>query len=1087
MLRLLRVLLAASIAAPFPIVAPTAGAAADVATVTVIEYHHAGLDHYFITASEAEQQALDSGATRGWRRTGFAFTAYPPATPSAGASPVCRFYGRPDAGLDSHFYSASPEECGSVAQRFGAHWLYESSNVFRIALPDTRSGACAAGSVAVYRLFNNRHDANHRYTADAGVRDQMIAAGYVPEGYGPESVAFCAVSAAAAPPPTGTPAAGGGLAPAVAIAYVQNDLATFAFTGTATPASGATIVSRTWDHGDGTSASGAASTHTYAASGTYTVRFTVGDSKGGVSTASATVAATAGSPPVTPSAPTVTIAVVTIAPDTFDFGSTASAADGAAIASYAWSFGDGGIASGPTARWTYNADGNYLVTLKVTDSRGRSATATRTVTATKPGQPPAAVPAPAPGTWVRYDTSNAAGTEVDNHSWYNLTWDTRRNVAYGHSWNGELTQFDPATGRWTRLTPRIGGGVHNRVLAYDPVNDRVWLGSGTGSQLVGVNYYDPATQQWVNHPMSGRTPGSEAAMIFDPAGKRFVVFGGWQRIALSTFSVDPVANTMTTVPVSGGPSWGTEASRMTAWRSTLDTRRNRILYVDVDGAVWALPLTLTGWQKLTPSGTPPPDLTQYVYDASVDALVGWASSPRLAGGDTTPGSYRETWLLPLGSMTWMKAASAASNDFVPTDNTYVGYSLVYDPVRRQVILHTQNGNYNASTWAYKAPANLGSAPPPPATTPPPPATTPPPPATTPPPAPPPTPGTTAPAPVVTSLGTITSFPLPADRNVPHSSVNGSKHTNLAYSPATGRLYVQGGDWLHSATDGTWSMSLVDGSWRQDVGAPVYPSRPAPHALQDGAGFEWVPGRNRFLIWPGLYYPYEAAGAPIREYSKGAWWFDPATNAYTQELGLFGNYGESSGSLHGGIYDAVRDEIVVLLDSGKGLAVRRWHVGTLARLADIPLRIQPPVSDPNYRAHYFTRGKYATIGRHVYVVGYSTDGNNQTPRFWRWHLDNLIFEDLAPPPVGSRKIEVKESRLGASNGKIVWPFHTGPEGELHGIYVYDPATDTWSVDTTVPPYGNFIGNAVTSLPDGRVAFSGGAFGRQQTHMWFYKAH
>jgi Uncharacterized protein conserved in bacteria len=64
--------------------------------------------------------------------------------------------------------------------------------------------------------------------------------------------------------------------------------------------------------------------------------------------------------------------------------------------------------------------------------------------------------------------------------------------------------------------------------------------------------------------------------------------------------------------------------------------------------------------------------------------------------------------------------------------------------------------------------------------------------------------------------------------------------------------------------------------------------------------------------------------------------------------------------------------------------------------------------------------------------------------------------------------------------------SGPDGELHGIYVYDPATNVWSVDRQVPSYGNFIGNAVTSLPDGRVAFSGGVFGRHQTHMWFYEA-
>ena len=145
---------------------------------------------------------------------------------------------------------------------------------------------------------------------------------------------------------------------------------------------------------------------------------------------------------------------------------------------------------------------------------------------------------------------------------------------------------------------------------------------------------------------------------------------------------------------------------------------------------------------------------------------------------------------------------------------------------------------------------------------------------------------------------------------------------MAYSPLTNRLYVQGGDWLHSATDGTWSMNVQDGSWRRDVGEPIYPTLPAPHALQDGAGFEWVASRGQFLIWPGSYYPYEPIGSPLREYSKGMWWLDPTTNRYTQELGLFGTFGQTTGSLYGGIYDEINSHIVVLGDSGSGTAASR---------------------------------------------------------------------------------------------------------------------------------------------------------------------
>jgi len=71
-------------------------------------------------------------------------------------------------------------------------YTYETASAFFIELPDAASGACAAGTVPVYRLWNNRADSNHRYTSDRSTRDQMIAKGYVAEGYGADAVAMCA-------------------------------------------------------------------------------------------------------------------------------------------------------------------------------------------------------------------------------------------------------------------------------------------------------------------------------------------------------------------------------------------------------------------------------------------------------------------------------------------------------------------------------------------------------------------------------------------------------------------------------------------------------------------------------------------------------------------------------------------------------------------------------------------------------------------------------------------------------------------------------------------------------------------------------
>jgi hypothetical protein len=62
----------------------------------------------------------------------------------------------------------------------------------QLFLPDFVAGSCPAATRPVYRLWNGRIDSNHRYTADAGERDRMLAQGFVREGYGPDAVAMCA-------------------------------------------------------------------------------------------------------------------------------------------------------------------------------------------------------------------------------------------------------------------------------------------------------------------------------------------------------------------------------------------------------------------------------------------------------------------------------------------------------------------------------------------------------------------------------------------------------------------------------------------------------------------------------------------------------------------------------------------------------------------------------------------------------------------------------------------------------------------------------------------------------------------------------
>jgi outer membrane protein assembly factor BamB len=156
--------------------------------VAVIEFYNAAFDHYFISSLQADIQALDTGLFPGWARTGNTFAAYSQVL--TGANPVCRFYLPPAYG-DSHFYAASPSECAAVQARY-PFFAFESPAVFYIVLPDQFTGACPAETLPVYRVWDNRADTNHRYITSRATRDQMVAAGWLAEGYGNDAVIMCA-------------------------------------------------------------------------------------------------------------------------------------------------------------------------------------------------------------------------------------------------------------------------------------------------------------------------------------------------------------------------------------------------------------------------------------------------------------------------------------------------------------------------------------------------------------------------------------------------------------------------------------------------------------------------------------------------------------------------------------------------------------------------------------------------------------------------------------------------------------------------------------------------------------------------------
>ncbi len=143
-------------------------------------------------------------------------------------------------------------------------------------------------------------------------------------------------------------------------------------------ASGTAPLSYAWNFGDGTTSTGTLdATHTYANPGTYTAELTVTDALGIGAYSTVTVTVNDVAPTVSLSAPSTWVTGASIS-----FLATAtdiSPADQAAGFTYAWTFGDGGTATGASPSHTYASVGTYTVEVTATDEYGLSGMASGTI------------------------------------------------------------------------------------------------------------------------------------------------------------------------------------------------------------------------------------------------------------------------------------------------------------------------------------------------------------------------------------------------------------------------------------------------------------------------------------------------------------------------------------------------------------------------------------------------------------------------------------------------------------------------------------------------------------------------------------
>ena len=171
----------------------TGATAGSAPTVPVVEYYNPVLDHYFITSVAGEVTLLNARQPpfQDWVPTGLSFKGYANAAAPAGSVAICRFFNSTFAPKSSHFYAPHGLGCEATIASF-PDWKLEDDKLFNALLPDA-GGACPAGTVAVYRLYNSGMGGapNHRFVTSLAERQTMINKGYVPEGNG-IGVGMCA-------------------------------------------------------------------------------------------------------------------------------------------------------------------------------------------------------------------------------------------------------------------------------------------------------------------------------------------------------------------------------------------------------------------------------------------------------------------------------------------------------------------------------------------------------------------------------------------------------------------------------------------------------------------------------------------------------------------------------------------------------------------------------------------------------------------------------------------------------------------------------------------------------------------------------
>lgn len=253
----------------------------------------------------------------------------------------------------------------------------------------------------------------------------------------------------------------------------------------ASPSGGTAPITYLWEFGDGTSSVAPSGSHVYATPGTYNGTATATDATSASTnrTFSVTVLNSSAVTPLTAQVAANPLAGSAPLNVTFD----GSATGGVSPYTFAWSFGDGASASGPSVTHSFAA-GNFSVTLTVTDSGGNTTNAITDVTV-----------GPALSAVGQSDASAACvhGSGLANVTYsvviqggtapYEVVWDLGNGAAPVSGLEANSTY--PATGQYSANATITDAQGHSLVVEVTATSSVPTGCGGTSSSSSGLGAY----------------------------------------------------------------------------------------------------------------------------------------------------------------------------------------------------------------------------------------------------------------------------------------------------------------------------------------------------------------------------------------------------------------------------------------------------------------------------------------------------------------------------------------------------------------------------------------------------------------------